>query len=177
MNKKLSVILLLPLIIFIIDSCGTSTGSRYPQEQGIRVKNQETDTSKYRENFDLSKYHAKINVKEKNKPADSASNNVWYTYNNAGNTSDTSQSILKTAPGYRVLILTTDNLDDANNARSEVYFKSSQKAIYVVFDPPFYKVEAGDFTEMDDAKNLSFKLKQLGYPDVKVINETINIYK
>ena len=78
--------------------------------------------------------------------------------------------------GYRVQVLITDNLDEANNMRSDIYFKTNQKAVYIVFDPPFYKVEVGDFKNMADAKSLSFQLKQLGYSDARVINETINIF-
>jgi hypothetical protein len=49
--------------------------------------------------------------------------------------------------------------------------------VYVIFDPPFYKVEAGDFTVMNDAQSLYTKLKQLGYNDVRVKSETVNKFK
>ena len=90
---------------------------------------------------------------------------------------DTNKTVIKTVPGYRVQVISTDNLDEANTIRSEIYFKTNQKAVYVIFDPPFYKVEVGDFIDINDAKNLSFKFKQMGYKDARVVNETINIFE
>ncbi|MDR3627421.1 MAG: SPOR domain-containing protein [Ignavibacteriaceae bacterium] len=161
---------------FILISCGTSTGSRYPQEQVLQ-KAGITDSNSFTENFDLTKYHAKIDLKEKAKQEDSSSSNVWYSYHLGPIVTDTSQTIIKTLPGYRVLVLSTDNIDEANSMRSDVYFKTDHSAVYVIFDPPFYKVEAGDFTNRNDAQSLNFKLKQMGFKDVRVINETINKYR
>ena len=39
----------------------------------------------YSENFDLSKYHAKIDIKEKNHAADSTTSDVFYSYNSSQN--------------------------------------------------------------------------------------------
>jgi hypothetical protein len=167
--------LIIPFSFFLV-SCGTSTGSRYPQEQ-VQQKKEGNDSTRFSENFDLTKYHSKIDIKEKNQPADSTKTDVWYSYNSNPNTTDTAQTVIKTLPGYRVLVLSTDNLDDANSLRSEIYFKTNHAAVYIVFDPPFYKVEAGDFADMSDAQSLNTKLKQLGYTDVRVVRETINKFK
>ena len=176
MNRSKALFYISILFSFIIISCGTSTGSRYVNEQGVKKK-EDSDSTRNSENFDLTKYHAKIDIKEKPKSVDSTKTDVWYSYHESTDSADTSQTVIKTLPGYRVLVLTTDNLDDANNMRSDIYFKSDHAAVYVIFDPPFYKVEAGDFTNMDDAKSLSFKLKQMGYNDVRIVNETINKFK
>lgn len=166
------------IISLSLFSCGTSTGSRYQQEQAEQKK-EDKDSVRISENFDLTRYHPKMDIPEKIKTTDSAKTKVWYSYNEnpGGSHSDTSQTVIKSLPGYRVLVLSTDNLDEANNMRSDVYFKTGHTAVYVVFDPPFYKVEAGDFTDMNDAKNFSFKLKQMGYNDITVINETVNKFK
>jgi cell division septation protein DedD len=175
MNRRNILIYIPVLFSSVLISCGTSTGSRYAQEQ-IQPKKEMKDSALYSENFDLTRYHSKFDVKEKPKPVDSSAIKVWYSYNDSNN-SDTIQSAVKTLAGYRVLVLSTDNLDDANNLKSEVYFKTDHAAVYVIFDPPFYKVEAGDFTNMDDANNFSFKLKQMGYNEVRVVSETINKFK
>jgi hypothetical protein len=80
-------------------------------------------------------------------------------------------------PGYRVLVLTTDNLEEANNLKSEIYFKTYQKPVYISFDPPFYKVKAGDFINSTEATELGFKLNQMGYTEAKVVRDTVNIFK
>ncbi len=168
--------------VFLI-SCGTSTGSRYSDARttteikSVPKSKVKTDETKYPENFDMSRYHSKIDVKDTAQKIDDKNLNVWYNYHEGPDTGAVEREIVKTAPGYRVQVLSTDNLDDANKMRSEIYFKTSQKAVYVVFDPPFYKVEVGDFTNLNDAKSLSFKFKQMGYTDSRVVNETINIFQ
>ena len=102
---------------------------------------------------------------------------MWFEYP-ADDTIDQSQkTVVDTMAGYRVQVLSTDNLEEANGVRSEIFFKTNEKAIYVLFEPPFYIVRVGDYKNMNDAKALSFKLNQLGFSGTKVVNDLINIYK
>ena len=82
-----------------------------------------------------------------------------------------------TEDGYRVQVLVTDDLDEANRLKSDVYFTKSVDEVYVDFEPPFYKVKVGDFSVQKSAEDLRFKLNQLGYKDAKVIKDKINIFK
>ncbi len=183
MKLKILALIISFLMSIILISCGTSTGSRYSEgRKSDEIKNEEKAreekiTKKYPENFNLSRYHTKIAVKDTAARQEKNDLDVWYAYHEAPDTGDVNRTVIKTEPGYRVQVLSTDNLDDANKMRSEIYFKTSQKAVYIVFDPPFYKVEVGDFTNINDAKSLSFKFKQMGYTDARVINETINIFQ
>ena len=77
----------------------------------------------------------------------------------------------------RVQVLSTDNIDEANRIRAEVYEKTTNKEVYVIFEPPFYKVKVGDFTSKSEADNLRFKLNQLGYTESKVVQETVNLFE
>lgn len=177
--RQISLAIILTSTLYL-NSCGTSTGSRYQQENGNNKKEKvkiETAKIKYPENFDLTDYHAKITVNSKSNSRENNLSDVWYGYNSAPNKLDSSEIVIKTIPGYRVQVLITDNLDEANQMRSDIYFKTKLSAIYIVFNPPFYKVEVGDFKNIDDAKNMSFQLKQTGYSDARVINETINVFK
>ncbi|MEJ2103463.1 MAG: SPOR domain-containing protein [Ignavibacteriaceae bacterium] len=60
---------------------------------------------------------------------------------------------------------------------AEIYEKTARKEVYVTFEPPFYKVKAGDFTSKSDANDFKFKLNQLGYTEAKVVQETVNIFE
>lgn len=183
MNLKIFILIACLALPVILISCGTSTGSRYSEtRKSSSLKNEEKSKEektgkKYPENFDLSGYHSKIDVKGSKDTVESKNLDVWYNYHEVPDTGDVNRAVIKTTPGYRVQVMTTDNLDNANKMRSEIYFKTDQKAVYVVFDPPFYKVEVGDFTNINDAKSLSFKFKQMGYEDSRVVNETINIFQ
>ena len=74
-------------------------------------------------------------------------------------------------------MFTSDNLEDADSMRSNLYFKTTQKQVYITFDPPFYKVSVGDFKYYSNANNLSFKLKQMGYGESRVVTDSINVYE
>lgn len=172
--KYLPIILFFP-IIFI--SCGTSIATRY-QEVTSKDKTKKVDTLRveYAENFDLTNYRTKLNLPAVKTESSRNKNPIWFNYKSKPDTSNL-RTVSKTEPGYRVLAFTSDNLNDADSMKTDISSKTGRNDIYIIFDPPFYKVQAGDFTNMTDAKNLSFQFKQLGYDESRVISSKINIYK
>jgi hypothetical protein len=158
----------------------TSTGSRFhstgnENSDSDYTLQKGTDTVNFKEDFDISPFKTNIIISDSVPPLITHVNKdlrVWYNYDSV---SSSGNKIARQTSGYRVLVLTTDNLDEANNLKSEIYFKTNQKPVYISFDPPFYKVEAGDFTDISQADELSFKLNQLGYANTKIIRDTINI--
>jgi hypothetical protein len=128
-----------------------------------------------KEDFDMTPYKFKPDMDDTIASA-STQNDVWVEYEkqepNAVNT-EVSTSV---ALGYRVQIITSDSLEEANSIKSEVYFKI-KLPVYVIYDSPFYKVRAGDFTDISKAKELSFKLNQLGYKSSRVVQDSVNIVK
>jgi hypothetical protein len=170
-------------IIFFLTSCGTitSTGTRYHNEDsGNENKTKaiaESDTISMIEDSDITP--TKIEINETISPDNKKENvnlDAWYNYDTTNYNSGPSKPI-KQESGYRVLILTTDNLDEANTMKSEIYFKTDQKPVYISFDPPFYKVKAGDFVNPTEANEFGFKLNQMGYSECKIIRDTVNIFQ
>ncbi len=165
-------------------SCGTltSVGSRFQQNgkpSSVNSRTKNYDTLVLKEDFDISPYKVNINISDTiprffNKSETGL--NAWYNFDSLSIVS-TENKILRQMPGYRVLIATTDNLDEANKFKSEVYFRMDRKPVYISFDPPFYKVKAGDFINSSEANDFSFKLTQMGYADSKVIRDTVNIIR
>ncbi len=173
--------ILLIICILFIAGCSASTGSRYEKNEKKEdkevaetkkepeVKTAEFDTYPYRETFDL-----------KTPPDNSVKSedlDLWFTYEKDTSGTNQSRTIVDQVDGYRVQITATDNLEEANQIRSEVYFKTNQKPVYVTFDPPFYKVKAGDFLNVNDARDFSFQLNQMGYKETKVVSEKVNVFK
>ncbi|MCH8170015.1 MAG: hypothetical protein IIB07_02635 [Bacteroidetes bacterium] len=79
---------------------------------------------------------------------------------------------------YRdLVILSTDNLEQARRMKYRVLSKINQKHVYILFDPPFYNVQIGDFTVHSLAEDLNLKLEQLGYSNVRIVREKINNYR
>lgn len=179
MIKKLSVVLMLLLVIC---ACSASTGNRYGKEDKVKSentsedKNRDVKTTPLKEDFDISAYKTKIVIPEKNLNTVSENQNVWFDYGSP--VVETKMKTLSgTTEGFRVLVLTTDNIEEANQIKADVYFSQNSNEVYLDFEPPFYKVKAGDFDNQKTADEMRFKLNQLGYKEAKVIRDKINIYK
>jgi hypothetical protein len=175
--KKRKIINLLYLFLFSLFfySCASSTGSRYSKSDTEKKVNSSNNQNLV-EDFDISPYKTKIEVPEKSNTKTIESNDVWYDYNSPSTNSE-QKVLIGTQDGYRVLITSTDNLEDANQIKSDISNTVNDNEVYIDFEPPFYKVKAGDFDSQKTADNLRFKLNQLGYTEAKVIKETINVFK
>lgn len=176
---KLDIFILLPLLSLLMYSCGATSTVRYDRGEEKEKKEKEVKEEKdYKETFDITPYRTTIDIKESPVTEESDSElNIWYDYEQKDSTSDSVKTVTGTTNGFRVQVSATDNLEEADSLKSELSQKLVQKNIYIIFDPPFYKVEVGDFTSMSDAKNLNFKLTQMGYTESRVISSTVNIYQ
>ena len=183
MKKTINILLILSYLFII--SCSASTGSRYEKNENDEKKveppkTDETIKTEVVEDFDMSPYQTKIEIDEKSPikdPINNESLSIWYDYEEADTAIINDRIIIGKEYGYRVQVLATDNLEEADSLRSEIYFNATQKDVYVVFDPPFYKVLVGDFKQFSDAKNLSFRLSQMGYTESRVVSDTINVFQ
>jgi len=157
-------------------ACSSSTGTRYEDEKNVvEETTNETQGTELDEDFDMTPYKTEIDVEEEYYTPQSSLKDVWYGYDESA--SPIIQKIfIFTSYGFMVQIISTDNIDIANQTRSEVYFKISKES-YVSFEPPFYKVKVGDFTSRKEANDLKFKLNQLGYFEARVVQETVNIFE
>jgi uncharacterized protein YcfL len=183
MKKSINNLLILSYLFII--SCSASTGSRYEKDKN---NEKEVETSKPVENikteivedFDMAPYQTKIMIEEKSPvqdPINIDNLSVWYDYEETDTTITNGRIIIGKEYGYRVQVLATDNLEEADSLRSDIYFNAILKDVYVIFDPPFYKVLVGDFRQFSDAKNLSFRLSQMGYTESRVISDTVNVFQ
>jgi len=176
----LKILLAFTGIVVLLAGCSASTGSRYETKEEAETKTStSTPTEKkvdISEDFDITPYETKIDIEAPPLSADKLPPDVWYGYNTTSPDS-TKQQIIGTTDGYRVQVISTDDIDEANLVRAELYEKTTRKEVYIVFEPPFYKVKIGDFTSKSEAENLRFKLNQLGYSESKVVQETVNIFE
>jgi hypothetical protein len=166
--KNLFFINTLFLLAILFYGCGASTASRYEKDEerkDIAVADlEETPLPP----FDMAPYHSRFNF---DIPAESVEEEIWYGYDTLETGTDIS---LVDKEGFRVEVLATDDLEEANNMRSELRFRIRQN-VYIIFDPPFYRVRTGDFESRGPAENLSFKLKQLGYQESRIVSDIIKV--
>lgn len=157
-------------------ACSASTGSRYETKEERKSETKTTEVKEpVTEDFDISPYQTEIEIEEAPLITERLPDDVWYGY--ADTSAQLERKILGTTDGYRVQVLSTDDIDEANEVRTELYEKTARKEVYVIFEPPFYKVKVGDFTSKNDANDFKFKLNQLGYTEAKVVQETVNIFE
>lgn len=163
---------------FLLYSCGAiSTSGRY--ETGEK-ESEKTETSKIEtyETFNLKPYRPDLNFEGKEFITDVYTENsgAWFEYDSITESSK-NKKIVGTQDGYRVQVIATDDLDEANKINTEINSQIPAQRSYVNFEPPFYKVKVGDFTEISEANNLRFRLSQMGFIESKVVRETINIFE
>jgi hypothetical protein len=175
MNKLRFTLIFIPILFFLVD-CSASTGARYEKTEKTNGNGDDKKVT-VNEDFDITQYKTKIEI-------ETISNNeglsaVWYEYENGSEESNFGQNlkIVGTVDGYRILVLATDNMDEANSVRADILAKIKRKEVYISFEPPFYKVKIGDFTDITESNNLKFKLNQFGYTEARVVQETVNIFE
>lgn len=168
--------------LLIISACSASTGSRYEKNEKVNSekttteKNDDIKASPLKEDFDITPYKTEIIVPDKKVSGTIENQTVWFDYGSPEVVTKP-KTLIGTEEGFRVLVLTTDNLEEANQIKADVYFGQNSNEIYIDFEPPFYKVKTGDFDTQKAADDLRFKLNQLGYKEAKVVKDKINIYK
>jgi len=147
-----------------------------------RYKRMETKEEKSKEKieeyvFDFSPYQEKLDSTNVINNGNDEDLNLWLTYKDDNVKKNNEELKLEKTKGYRVQVFVSDNWNEADTKRSEIYFKSKEKNIYIDFEPPFYKVKVGDFIDINAARELSQKLNQLGYEGTAIVPDSVNIYR
>ncbi|MCH7973730.1 MAG: SPOR domain-containing protein [Bacteroidetes bacterium] len=174
MRKILLTFLLFLILSIMLISCSSSTEISN-NDKTVEKTNKKISIKEIKEDFIITPYRTKIKVKPNT--TQPLHLNIWYGYNNnLSNDTDTS-NVFEMVNGFRVQILSTDNLEQARRIKKRVLQKINQKRVHILFDPPFYKVQIGDFTVHSLAEDLNLKLKQLGYSYARVVREKINHYR
>jgi len=175
MNKLKFTIIFIPIIFFLV-GCSASTSTRYEKTEKTNGNADENKTT-INEDFDITPYKTKIEIETMYNNEELS--DAWYGYEGDSMESNFEQKhkIVETVDGYRVLVVATDDMGAANSVRADILAKIKRKEVYISFEPPFYKVKIGDFTDITESNNLKFKLNQLGYTEARVIQETVNIFE
>lgn len=165
-------------ILLFLEACSASTGTRYEKDDTPKKTEEKNPPKTLEEDFDITPYKTNIDIKE-NTGNENQITDAWYGYdkNAEDSPSADNKKIVGTVDGFRVLVVTTDDMNEAESARAKVYNLTNGKEVYISFEPPFYKVKAGDFVDITDANNFKFKLSQLGYTEARVVQESVNLYE
>lgn len=188
MKKYLLVLSFFMSFLFI--ACSAVPTTRYEKnpkvEKSQESKDEEKKTEisktseKLNEDYDISKFNPKLDVKEVKKPKqEKIKKEIWYSFPSKpeGNKNSNNEKIARTSDGYRILVFSTDDLEELDEVKSKLEDFKGVNQIYSIFEPPFYKLYLGDFVLLDDANSIRRKLIQLGFNESKVIRTTVNIFE
>jgi len=82
-------------------------------------------------------------------------------------------AVPETIPGFRVQVLFTADIQQANTIRDTLSEELPDEWVYVVYDSPYYKVRVGNYAERSDANSTLRKLIDLGHKDAWIVPDKI----
>jgi hypothetical protein len=183
------IAIIIPLALLFI-SCGAVPTTRYENISKDTTSNElrkEKDTSTERntismqiEDYDVSRFKTNLNETKKDVKNSIASNKeIWFSYpiSSENVTTSKSEKVIGTSDGYRVLVFSTDDLEELDNVKSKLESLKNNNVVYTVFEPPFYNLYIGDFTILEDANSLRRKLQQFEFKEAKVVRTKINLFE
>lgn len=162
---QFSVVLFLFTLTIGLSGCGAvPVDDRYGNGNSIRG-----EQSVAQKKFDFAPYSTVPGYIDEQPKSGESGQKIWYAYD----TAKTASKKLVKVNGYRVQILSTDNFDEADNLKLDVHTRLQTTPVYVIFESPYYKVRVGDLVESNHAYDLSDKLKQLGYKNTLVVQDSV----
>jgi hypothetical protein len=75
--------------------------------------------------------------------------------------------------GFRIQIFSSANIDESTKIKANAQPKLPQDSVYVVYDPPVYKVRIGDFISRYEAGIKLPLVVEQGYPDAWIVPDRI----
>lgn len=76
-------------------------------------------------------------------------------------------------PGYRVQLFATTDIDEANSQKAMAQAAFPNEWFYIEYDPPTYKLRAGNFLSRTDAEAFAQALQSSGYSDAWVVPDRV----
>jgi hypothetical protein len=87
----------------------------------------------------------------------------------------TTREARKTARGFRLLVVNTNNRDEAIGAKTKLYEFFPELKSYLYYQTPYFKVKAGNFKEKKDAEAYQKKLNSIFPKGVFIMADVIEI--
>src|SRR5688572_12406964 len=87
----------------------------------------------------------------------------------------TSRDSRKTGKGYRLMIISTNNRDEAIAAKTKVYTYFPELKAYLWHQAPYYKVKAGNFKERREAEAYQQKVNIYFPKGVFIMNDIVEL--
>ena len=169
MNRWLPVIALTALLV-ALSGCGTTESARKKSTSPTGEQDHNVALSQFEKTFNPSDYDDEIEVVRKQHVFEQQRAAAEHQQDSVVVESELTQ-------GYRIQVFATGNIDDANAMRQTAVQRLPDDSVYVVFDPPVYKVRVGDFRTRVEANQRLGVISALGFADAWVVGDKITIRK
>jgi|Deesub1362B_J571_1020462.scaffolds.fasta_scaffold05998_4 cell division septation protein DedD len=80
---------------------------------------------------------------------------------------------IRKVPGFRIQIAAVTSQEDAAEIQKQAMLQFEDVNVYLVFEPPYYKIRVGDFERRHDAEEFQRKAIEAGYRDAWIVRTVI----
>ena len=88
---------------------------------------------------------------------------------------ETSREARRIGRGYRLLVVNTNNRDEAVEAKTKVYTFFPELKSYLIYQSPYFKLKVGNFKDRKEAEDYRERLQKYFPRGVFIMNDTIEI--
>jgi hypothetical protein len=164
--KYLHVFALIAAFAFICSGCGSSSSSTKETSAAPEEREHRVLLSRYEKMFNPSEYDVEITEVQRQHRIEQE--------RAAAERQEDSVVVESTfTQGYRIQIFASGSIDEANAMRMTAVQKINEDSIYVVYDPPTYKVRIGDFPTRSEANQKLAAVVAQGFADAWVVGDRI----
>jgi hypothetical protein len=159
---------LLALLVCTGVACSSSNPDTTVQ-QGVKPevqKEMKKPLSEYEATLDPTRYDEDVEIVQKKKEEQKSAPELLIPKDSTV-VQETSQL------GFRIQIFSTSSIDEAMNMRTNILARLPQDSIYIVYDPPVYKIRLGDFPTRYDASIELPSVVNMGYADAWIVPDNI----
>jgi hypothetical protein len=158
--------ILLSAFIAFMAGCGSSEATRSDAESGSDSREHRISLSQAESRFNPSDYDDELGAVQQQHELEQQ---------RAAIEASKDTLILESEPtqGYRIQIFATDNIDEANAMRMTTVQRISEDSVYIVYDPPVYKVRVGDFRTRAEASQRMGVISSIGFSDAWIVSDRI----
>ena len=87
----------------------------------------------------------------------------------------TTRNSRRSAQGYRIQVISTNNRTKALEAKTKIYQKFPELKSYLMYQPPFFKLKVGNFTEREEAESYMHDIMTLFPSGVYVVRDVVEV--
>ena len=88
---------------------------------------------------------------------------------------ETTRNARKVARGFRLLVVNTNNREEAITAKTKLYQYFPELKSYLIYQSPYFKLKAGNFKEKKDAENYQQRLNKVFPKGVFIMSDLIEV--